>query len=134
MTQINKGKSVRATALVVGTAYVMTTWTKPEKTDTLVTFRGFGSTFKPESIPQLKTLTEASKFYFQIGEDLVSADGRVAGNVFYGEGAGHRVTFFEVAADGEAAPIEVAAAATTEAPVEGSQETIEAPVEEVVEA
>ena len=131
---INKGKSVRATALVVGTAYVMTTWTKPEKTDTLVTFRGFGSTFKPEAIPQLKTLTVDSKFYFQSGDDLIAADGRVAGNVFVGEGAGHRVTFFEVAADGEAAPSEVAVAATTEAPVEGSQETIEAPASELIEA
>jgi hypothetical protein len=93
----NKGPSVRATALVVGTDYIMATWTKPDRTHQLVKFLGFDSINAPVTpIPQLKTLTVDSKFYFQNGDELIVADGRTAGNVFTGEGAGHRVTFFSV--------------------------------------
>ena len=109
---IAKGKSVRATSLKVGTQYVMTTWTKPAKTDAIVTFLGFNSTTaETAEIPQLKRLTVDDKFYFGSGETQLVADGRVPGNVFIGEGAGHRVTFFEL---GGAAP---AAEVTEEAPV-----------------
>ena len=135
MTNVNKGKSVRATSLKVGTEYVMTAWTKPAKTDTVVTFLGFGSTAEPQPIPQLKTLTPDSKFYFGSNGETIVADGRFAGNVFTGEGTGHRVTFFETAATyvdiagGPLdAPIEHPLAAL--APVEN----VRAPAEELADA
>jgi hypothetical protein len=92
----NKGPSVRATSLVVGTEYIMATWTKP-KTFQLVKFLGFDSINAPVSpIPQLKGMSADSKFFFSNGDELIVADGRTPGNVFTGEGAGHRVTFFTV--------------------------------------
>ena len=94
--EFTPGTSVRATALVIGTEYMMTTWTK-ERTRRKVKFMGFGSFLAPVTpIPQLKTLTAESKFYFIDGDDMLVADGRVAGNVFIGEGTGHRVTFHTV--------------------------------------
>lgn len=110
---VNKGKSVRATALVIGTEYIMATWTK-ERTFRKVKFLGFDSFLAPVTpIPQLKTLTVDNKFYFVDGDELIEADGRNSGNVFTGEGAGHRVTFFAVATDAAAETVEA-----SEAPVE----------------
>lgn len=107
MNTVNKGPSVRATALVPGTEYVMARWTKPNKTFETVRFLGFGSINAPEAIPQLKTITVDSKFYFAKGDELLVADGRVAGNVFIGEGAGHRVTFFAVANTATTEPLTI---------------------------
>jgi hypothetical protein len=129
MTQVNKGKSVRATQLVAGTDYVMGTWTK-ERTFETVRFLGFGSINAPEAIPQLKTMTANSKFFFQKGDELLVADGRNAGSVFIGEGDGHRVTFFAVSAEA-AAPEPVA---VTEAAAEEQIEEVTATTEANVEA
>ena len=93
-----KGKSVRATSLRIGDSYVMAHWF-PVKTYEQVRFAGFGRSRDAVSaaIPQLKSLTALDKFYFVAsdGSEIIG-DGRQQGNVFMGEGAGHRVTFFEL--------------------------------------
>jgi hypothetical protein len=96
MTNTNGSKSVRVTALKIGGRYIMSAWTKPEKTLTNVVFLGYNSINAPiAEIPQLKSITAESKFFFQNGEELIVADGRNSGAIFIGDGAGCRVTFFE---------------------------------------
>ena len=92
-----KGKVVRATGLKAGTTYVMSVWNTP-KVYSVVTFIGFGRSKDAllASIPQLKTLTVNDKFFFRSGDETLVADGRCPGNVFIGEGAGLRCTFFEL--------------------------------------
>ena len=140
-----KGKSVRATNLKIGTRYIMSQWHAP-KTHTEVVFTGFGTA--PDAllpaILQLKQLTPAHKFFFQAGDEQLVADGRTPGNVFIGEGAGVRCTFFELlgaeapAVETPAAPAEAAAPAPAKAPrkARAKKATTEAaaPAETVVEA
>jgi hypothetical protein len=118
-----KGKSVRATALKAGDSYIAATWTQPKRYAE-VTFIGFGRSKDALSagIPQLKTLTALDKFYLLIGGEEVVADGRTAGNVFVGEGAGHRITFFERL---------VSTAPVIEAPVE-SDSLVETVIEDMI--
>jgi hypothetical protein len=121
-----KGKSVRATALKQGDSYISATWTQPN-TFREVTFIGFGRSKDTLSvgIPQLKTLTALDKFYFVSGGEELVADGRTAGNVFVGEGSGHRMTFFERM---------VATTAVIEAPTETieSDPHVEAVIEDMI--
>ena len=117
---VNKGKSVRATSLVAGNDYVMCSWLK-ERTYRQVRFLGYMSSFEPVTpIPQLKGMTVDNKFYFQSGDELLVADGRTPGNLFMGEGAGHRVTFSEVGgAAASETPAETLAEVQSEASAEG---------------
>jgi hypothetical protein len=109
-------------------------------------FVGFGKSRDAlvDAIPQLKSLTGEDKFFIRRGDEDLVADGRIAGNVFLGEGdSAVRVTFSAlIGAEPEAKPEpapkaprkarKAKAAATIEAPVEAAAETvIEAPAETV---
>jgi hypothetical protein len=140
-----KGRVTRATHLKAGTAYIMREWHK-EPVYSEIVFVGFGKSRDAlvDAIPQLKSLTGEDKFFIRRGDEDLVADGRIAGNVFLGEGdSAVRVTFSAlISAETEAKPEpapkaprkarKAKAAATIEAPVEAAAETvIEAPAETV---
>ena len=130
--EANKGKSVRATALKPGSAYVMARWTAP-KLYAEVTFIGFGTDLNALGAPgmQLKQITAAHKFAFRSGDETLVADGRCAGNVFIGEGAGVRCTFFEQLVSTVAVTAQPEEQAPVATPAEGEAEAVieQAPVQ-----
>jgi hypothetical protein len=90
-----KGKTVRTTALVPTTSYVMTRWFKSGKVFSLVTFQGYGLEHNTllDKIPQLKGLDASHKFWFIENGVEIEVHG-ANGAVLIGEGENEvRATF-----------------------------------------
>jgi hypothetical protein len=128
-----KGQSIRATQLKPGDDYVAMLTTKPAKTHLAVKFIGFGKARDAlVAIPQLKTLTDADKFWLRDSEgNEIEAYG-APGAVLYKAGDTEvRMTFFAKLVNTTAlTPVKEPAAEQVAAEQTETQATVETSVEE----